>query len=206
MKGLVRNNIYSMLGNIKLGFILSLFLALSPIFIGESSFSLLYIIIPDDDASCYRQGELKAVPAGGFIGVERGVIIGAKFLSLGLLVLCGLAASLLTVLFAFLVKLPLPADQLFLGYTFGLSLSIMTMAFMLPMLLKAGTEKNELMFILSTIGSICVMLLTALCLAGFTGGMNWRHPLVTGFYVVLALLLFAASFLVCKKIYQRKEF
>ena len=92
------------------------------------------------------------------------------------------------------------------GFEVGLTLSFFSIAVMYPLVLKFGTEKNELILILSTFGAIGMQLLTAACLAQWTDGMNMRHPLVEAVSTLVAIIVFFASYFVSVKIHKGKEF
>lgn len=77
---------------------------------------------------------------------------------------------------------------------------------MYPLVLKLGTEKNELILLLSTFGAIGMQLLVAAGLSKWTDGMNMRHPLVEATGTIAAILLFLASYFVSVKIHKSKEF
>lgn len=77
---------------------------------------------------------------------------------------------------------------------------------MYPLVLKLGTEKNELILLLSTFGAIGMQLLLAAGLSKWTDGMNMRHPLVETTGTIAAILLFLASYFVSVKIHKSKEF
>lgn len=77
---------------------------------------------------------------------------------------------------------------------------------MYPLVLKLGTEKNELILLLSAFGAIGMQLLLAAGLSKWTDGMNMRHPLVEATGTIAAILLFLASYFVSVKIHKSKEF
>ena len=77
---------------------------------------------------------------------------------------------------------------------------------MYPLVLKPGTEKNELILLLSTFGAIGMQLLLAAGLSKWTDGMNMRHPLVEAVGTIAAILLFFVSYFVSVMIHKGKEF
>lgn len=92
------------------------------------------------------------------------------------------------------------------GFEVGLTLSFFSIAVMYPLVLKLGTEKNELILLLSAFGAIGMQLLLAAGLSKWTDGMNMRHPLVEATGTIAAILLFLASYFVSVKIHKSKEF
>ena len=73
-------------------------------------------------------------------------------------------------------------------------------------MLKIGTEKNELIMILSSIISIGLMVLISAALSPLTGEMNIKHSLVGIVSMSAALLIFVSSYFVSVKIFRNKEF
>lgn len=73
-------------------------------------------------------------------------------------------------------------------------------------MLKIGTEKNELIMILSALVSIGLLVLVSAILTPLTGEMNMKHSLVGIVSTVAALGIFVGSYFVSIKIYRYKEF
>lgn len=77
---------------------------------------------------------------------------------------------------------------------------------MYPLMLKIGTEKNELIMILSGIASIGLLVLISAILTPLTGEMNMKHSLVGIVSTIVALTIFVISYFVSTRIYRQKEF
>ncbi len=73
-------------------------------------------------------------------------------------------------------------------------------------MLKIGTEKNELIMILSAIAAAGLPVLLSAILTPLTGEMNMKHPLVGTVSSIFAVALFISSYFVSVKIYRHKEF
>lgn len=73
------------------------------------------------------------------------------------------------------------------GFEVGLSLSFFSIAVMYPLVLKLGTEKNELILLLSTFGVIGMQLLVVAGLSKWTDG---RPEPLSQFFSSLSLILF----------------
>lgn len=212
MKGLIRNNFYSMQGNVKISFFIAFILVFVPIVVPNSSVVPMIIAMQisvfifntgtslhADEVANWNKFELT-------LPITRQTIITAKYLSFILLICCGLIMSIFTLSCATLIRMELNSASLIWGYQFGLTLSVTTIAIIYPAMLKFGTDKNELFLIISIFASIGIMLLIALALANITGGMNLRHPLVGMVSVSFSAVLFILSFLLSLKIHQNKEF
>lgn len=77
---------------------------------------------------------------------------------------------------------------------------------MYPLMLKIGTEKSEIIMILSAIAAVGLLILLSAILKPLTGEMNMKHPLVGIVSAIVAVVIFIASYFVSVKIYQHKEF
>ena len=167
MKGLIRNNLYSMESNIVLAFVLSAFLTVSSLFI-KSSALIPYIIamqvflfvvnigtsLRADEISKWSKYEIT-------LPISRGNLVLAKYVSIVILLILGVLMGSVTVLLSHIGGHSMTLPTLLRGFEVGLTLSFFSIAVMYPLVLKLGIEKNELLLILSTFGAIGMQLLTA---------------------------------------------
>lgn len=212
MRGLIRNNLYSMESNILLAFVLSAFLAVSALLM-KSPAATPYIIaiqvflfvvnigtsLRADEMSKWSKYEIT-------LPVSRGNLVLAKYVSVVILLVLGIFMGAVTVLLSCVSGHMMTLPTLLRGFEVGLTLSFFSIAVMYPLVMKFGTEKNELILILSTFGAIGMQLLTAACLAQWTDGMNMRHPLVEAVSTFIAIIVFFVSYFVSVKIHKGKEF
>lgn len=212
MRGLIRNNLYSMESSIILAFILSAFLAVSSLFI-KGNMSTPFIIaiqvflfvvnigtsLRADEMAKWNKYEIT-------LPVSRGNLVLAKYISVVILLALGIFMGSVTIVLLHISGYTMTVPIMLRGFEVGLTLSFFSIAVMYPLVLKFGTEKNELILILSTFGAIGMQLLTAACLAKWTDGMNMRHPLVEAVSTVIAIIVFFVSYFVSVKIHKSKEF
>ncbi|MGG4146883.1 ABC-2 transporter permease [Paenibacillus algorifonticola] len=212
MRGLLRNNFYSMASNIRLSLIMAGFLSLVPLVLKESaaipmilSIQIFLFVVNTgtslrvDETSKWNKFELT-------LPIRRRTIIGAKYVSFTLLILLGVMMSLLTLGFVYVAGFELDPKIVIYSYGFGLTLSITLVSLMYPIMLKIGTEKNELVVFFSGFAAIGMMLVLAALLAPVTGGMQLRHPLVGMISSCMATILFVISYFVSVHIHRNKEF
>lgn len=83
---------------------------------------------------------------------------------------------------------------------------MISISLMYPIILKIGTEKNELVLILSAFAAIGSMCLIALVLSSVTGGVNLRHPIVGLISIAVSIVLFVFLFMVSLHVHRNKEF
>lgn len=212
MKGLIRNNFYSMESNLKISFILAAVLVFSPLIINNAAIYPMIIAVQvflfvvntgtalhADEAAKWNKFELT-------LPIKRSTIIGTKYITFAILIICGLFMGLCTTICINLSGQTWNFSSALWGYEYGLVLSIFSVSLMYPIVLKIGTEKNELVLILSALAAICFMYLVAVALSPATGGINLRHPLVGVVSISVAVLMFIISFAVSINIHKNKEF
>lgn len=213
MKGLLRNNFYSMGANLQVAFGLSFILLFIPLILGEESMvfmvlsmqSFMFIAnigtaLNTDITSKWSNFEIT-------LPVKRNDIIKAKYASFLMLILCGVFLSTLTSLLTLFVFETLSIDAIIFGFAFGVSLSLITASLMYPIMLKIGTEKNEIIIF------VCAGIATAL----FLITLKLATPFVSDNFVIdaksmigivftlVSIGLFVISYIVSLTIYKRKE-
>lgn len=212
MKGLIRNNFYSMENNIKISFIIALFLSVVAFFARHSAViqmmiaMQLFIFIVNvgtplhaDVVSKWNKFELT-------LPVKRNDIIKAKYISFAVLFLFGVIMGSITAISVCVSSGFSDMQSVLYGYEFGLTLSATTAGIMFPLMLKFGTEKNEMIMILSAIASVGLLFLVSAVLTPLTGEMNIKHSLVGIVSTIVALVIFVSSYFVSIRIYRHKEF
>lgn len=212
MNGLIRSNFYSMESNLKISFILAVALVFSPLIINNTVIYPMIIAVQiflfvvntgtalhADEAAKWNKFELT-------LPVKRSTIIGAKYITFAILILFGLLMGLCTTICISLSGQTWSFSSALWGYEYGLVLSIFSVSLMYPVVLRIGTEKNELVLILSAFAAIGFIYLVAVALSPVTGGLNLRHPLVGAVSISVSVLMFVISFLVSINIHKNKEF
>lgn len=211
MKGLIRNTFYSMENNIKLAFLLSGILVFTPFFIKDATILSLiisvqiFLFIANIGPSLHADEVAKWDKFELTLPVEKHVVIMAKYISFLILILFGFLVSILTSAIAVFTTASLDITSILWGCEYGLTLSIMVASIMYPVMLKIGTEKNELVLMLCAFLSVLFMLFIAFLMAPFTSGMDFRSLLAGTASVFASLLLLPVSYLVSLRIYNNKE-
>lgn len=213
MKGLIRNNFYSMESNIRVSFLIALFLSGVSFFVRQSALlqmlisMQLFVFIANTGTSLHADTVSKWSKFERTLPVKPREVILAKYLSFAALFLFGAAMGSVTAAIALARGSVSGFPPLLYGYTFGLTLSAVTVGIMFPLMLRIGTEKNELILILSAAASIGLLFLVSSALAPLTGGeMNLRAPLVGAVCVAAAFAVFVGSYFISVRIYMGKEF
>lgn len=212
MKGLIRNNFYSMESNIKTAFLMSALLIFTPFVINHPRILSvivsvqIFIFIANIGTSLHADEVAKWNIFELTLPVDPGMVIMAKYVSFSLLIVFGLIISAFTGIVSSLLSASADLSSIIAGYEYGLTLSLIVAAIMYPVMLKIGTEKNELIILFSAFISVILMLFIAFIVSLFSGEMAWQAALVRTISLVVSLLLFLLSYFVSLKIYKKKEF
>lgn len=212
MRGLIRNNFYSMESNIKISFIIALFLSVATFFVKHSAFIQMiismqvFIFIVNVGTSLHADVVSEWNRFEVTLPVKSNDIIKAKYISFVMLFLFGVVMGSITAISVYVTSGFSNIQSVLYGYEFGLTLAATTAGIMYPLMLKIGTEKNELIMILSAIASIGLLVLISAILIPLTGEMNMKHSLVGIVSTIVALTIFTISYFVSIKIYCHKEF
>ena len=212
MNGLIRNNFYAMESNLKMSFILAVALVFSPLIIHNPAVYPMIIAVQvflfvvntgtalhADEVAKWNKFELT-------LPIKRNTIIGAKYITFAVLILCGLLTGFCTAICISLSGQTWDVLSILWGYEYGLGLSIISVSLMYPIILKIGTEKNEMVLLLSAFAAVGLMCLIAAVLSPVTGEMNLQHPLVGMASISTALLMFPISLIISVNIHRNKEF
>ncbi len=212
MKGLIRNNFYSMESNLKLSFLMAAALIFSPLIINNASIYPMiiavqvFLFVVNTGTALHADEVAKWDKFERTLPLKRSTMIGAKYITFALLIFCGLFAGFGTVICVILSGQTWNGLSILWGYEYGLGLSVISVSLMYPVILKIGTEKNELVLLLSAFAAVCFMCLIAAALSPVTGEMNLQHPRTGMINSFAALLMFPISFLVSVSIHKNKEF
>ena len=215
MRGLLRNNIYSMESNIKMSVGISLVLMAVAWLARERVVSMvlamqIFVFIANMGTSLQVDENSRWAKFELTLPVRRSAIIEAKYLSFLFLILVGILVSIPTCAGLVLMGRESYLSQIMYGYEFGISLAVITIALIYPPLLKLGAEKSELLLCLGAVGAIVLMGVVSIAIFIMETFMIKNpepgYSLAGVPTVVFGFGLLALSFLVSRKIYEKKEF
>jgi Kef-type K+ transport system membrane component KefB len=139
--------------------------------------------------------------------IKRKTIINAKYLSFIMLILMGTAISLFTPVLFYLRDLDTTSYlNLSSGYTMGLSLSISTISILYPVILRFGVEKSEMMIFVSSGLSVVIRIVVWVLLRMIWDNVNFNGSEVGIASLIVAVVMFVASYLLSVQIHRNKEF
>lgn len=213
MKGLLRNNFYSMGTNLQLAFGISFVLVFLPIVLARENIVVMVLAMQSfmfnanigtalniDITSKWSNFEIT-------LPVKRSDIIKARYISFILLTLCGIFMSVLTSFFMFLVYESLSVDAIIFGFSFGVSLSLITSSLMYPIMLKIGTEKNEIIIFICAAVAVILFLRVLKIATPFVSDkfIIDGKALIGIIFLLISIGLFIISYFVSLTIYKKKE-
>lgn len=198
--------------NIKISFSIALFSAVVSFFVKQDVLiqmiiaMQLFIFIVNVGTSLHADVVSKWNKFELTLPIKSNDIIKAKYISFAILILLGIVMGSITAIYAYVTSGVSNVQSIFYGYEFGLTLSAATAGIMYPLMLKLGTEKNEMIMILSAIAAVGLLVLLSAILTPLTGEVNMKHPLVGIVSSIVAVVIFIGSYFVSVKIYRHKEF
>ncbi len=198
--------------NIKISFSIALFSAVVSFFVKQDVLiqmiiaMQLFIFIVNVGTSLHADVVSKWNKFELTLPIKSNDIIKAKYISFAILILLVIVMGSITAIYAYVTSGVSNVQSIFYGYEFGLTLSAATAGIMYPLMLKLGTEKNEMIMILSAIAAVGLLVLLSAILTPLTGEVNMKHPLVGIVSSIVAVVIFIGSYFVSVKIYRHKEF
>lgn len=212
MKGLILNNFYSMEDNIKLSFTLSILISSVSLIINDTKIisilvaAQIFIVIGNISSSLQMDEKSKWNKMEITMPVKRKTIIEAKYISFLLLIVLGSLFSLMTITVSLIRQIGLSGTEILNGYSFGLSLSLSTIAILYPVILKFGSNKSESVFILASVFSIAIRFLVWKGLRLVINDVNFNGIEVGISNMIVSIIMFLISYFISVKVHTIKNF
>lgn len=216
MKGMIRNNFYTVEGSLKATLLLSLAATIVLAIVGKitpDSGSLFGLIIggnlggfgalaatamQKDAASKWNKFELT-------MPVSRKDVVTARYLSSMLYVLIGIIVSIISVLVLYLMTGSLNLERVGFGFVFGLSFALAIPTFMIPLVMIFGTDKTETLMMVSVIMGLVLFFGSSAIVNPFLKDIANANLIFRLSYVASSIVLFVVSYLLSCWIYKKKE-
>lgn len=218
MKGLLKNNFYATLSNVKafsvVMFLLGIFvvvmdnkipsLIIGYMLLGMIGFSLNSI------ASLRKESSTKWSKYKLTAPVKRSAIVQSYFLSLLLWLIVGMIFAGIGVAFSIMLHgFPFNRDtDVFMLFVVGIGISLFTGAIFFPLFYLGGEERNEVFLVISLLFSIGIIMgITTFINTLFPARMSTIQIILVGVSIlVIALFVFIASCPLTVAIYHKKEY
>ncbi|MFI3202672.1 MAG: ABC-2 transporter permease [Eubacteriales bacterium] len=135
--------------------------------------------------------------------VSRATVIKSRYISFLLYCVIGLMMSLITVASIYLLELPVITERIGYSLVFGIVFALAIPTFMTPLILIFGADKNEILLFISIV----------LGLGLFWGSATLANVLFAGVsnlyfrsaYLIFSGILYVLSYLLSRYLYKRKE-
>lgn len=218
MKGLIRNNFYSVGSTLKwnIGFCI---IANFAVIIGAdkiaSSDTILMILIlcqimsfaaltgtalEKDNTSNWSKYEIT-------LPVKIRDITMARYISFLVFSLIGiLFATLTVVLLSVISTKAMNLERVGYGYGFGITYSLLVPAFLYPLVLKFGGDKVNALLLTSTVITLFLFNGGSVILAPYLINLNNANMIYRIGWILISGIMFISSYFISISIYKRKEF
>lgn len=217
MKGLIRNNFYTVEGSLKVTLLLSLVATIVLAIVGKitaDSGSLFGLIISGnlggfgalsmtvmqkDAASKWNKFELT-------MPVRRKDVVTARYISCMLCVLIGIVMALINVLVFYLATGAVHPERMDYGVVFGsLGLALSMPTFMIPLVMIFGTDKTDSFMFVSIIMGLVLFFGSSAIMTPFLKDAANANLILRLSYVAFSMVLFVVSYLLSCWIYKKKD-
>lgn len=216
MKGLIRNNFYTVEGSLKAALLLSFAAAIALAIVGKVTgdsgnlFSMIISgnlggfgalamsVMQKDAASKWNKFELT-------MPVSRKDVVTARYISCMLYVLIGIVMALINVLVFYLATGAVNPERMGYGFVFGWGFALSMPTFMIPLVMIFGTDKTDSFMIVSIIMGLVLFLGSSAIMTPFLKDVVNANFVFRLSYVVFSVILFVVSYLLSCWIYKKKE-
>lgn len=216
MKGLIRNNFYTVESSLKatllISFAVSIVLAIVAKVTGDSGSLFSFIIagnlggfgslaataLQKDAASKWDKFELT-------MPISRKDVVTAQYISNIFYVLIGVLASIVGVFVFYLATGSVNWERANYGFAFGIGFALSMPTFMHPLLMIFGTDKTEPFLLAAIIMGFVLFFGSSAVITPFLKDAAHADFIFRAGYVVFSIALFAISYLLSCRIYKKKE-
>ncbi len=212
MRGLLRNNFYSMGSNLLLSTLMAAFIMIFCVFLTMDDFvpmllagqSFIFVAnsgsaFKTDVSSDWSKFEIT-------MPVKRSDVINAKYISFIGLILLGIIFAVMTLLVRGIFFETLHINAVIFALSYGATLSIMSVSIMFPLLLKFGAGKSELLIIVAALIAAGIYISLPFIISAFSKRPTNMSDLSVSFVaVLLAIIMITISYFISLTIYKRKE-
>lgn len=216
MKGLIRNNFYTVEGSLKATLLLSFAAAIVLAIVGKVtgdggnlfSFiiagnlggfgSLAMTVMQKDAVSKWDKFELT-------MPVSRKDVVTARYISCMLYVLIGVIVSIISVLVFYLVTGSVDLERVGYGYAFGIGFALAIPTFMIPLVMIFGTDKTEPLMLVSVVAGLLLFFGSSKIMTPFLKDVTNANLIFRLSYMAFSVMLFLVSYLLSCWIYKKKE-
>lgn len=218
MKGLIRNNFYSVGSALKWTIAFCIIVNFAVIIgaaqISNSSSFLAILILGQIGAFTGLTGTaLQKDNTSNWSKYERTLpvkisdIVMARYISFLIFSVIGiLLATLTVVLLSIISAQPINLERVGYGYSFGIIFALLVPAFLYPLVLKFGGDKSEIMLLISVAITLLLFNGGSIILTPYLININNANIIYRITCIVISVVMFISSYFISLSIYKQKEF
>lgn len=216
MRGLIKNNFYTVEGSLKatilVCFIAVIASSIAGIYFPNNAALSVCVIsgilgafgalsgtaIQKDGASKWNKFELT-------MPINRNDVIKARYISFVLYILIGAFMAILSVLLFYAVTGTVNLERVGYGFAFGIAFAMSIPTFMTPLVLVFGSDKGEILLMVSITISLGLFFVSSAVLTPFLRDFSNDNLVFRLGFFVFSVLLFAVSYFLSVFLYKKKE-
>ncbi|MEF9952306.1 MAG: ABC-2 transporter permease [Clostridium sp.] len=217
MRGLVRNNFYSVGSTLKWTIVfcavVNIFVAIGGIvypdliellpmlMVGQvgAFVGLVGTALQKDNASKWSKYE-KTLP------VKACEIVRARYISFIMFSAIGIIFGSISVfILAVVGEAPLNLERLGFGYSFGITFALLVPSLIYPLILKFGPDKSEMLTLVSVLATVALFTGGSGLLSPYLKDLNNANTIYRVSCIAISIIVFIASYCISLAIYKRRE-
>lgn len=218
MKGLIRNNFYSVGSTLKWTVAFCIFInivviigivrfpnnngLLPTLMLGQigAFVGLTATALQKDNTSKWSKYE-RTLP------VRISDVVMARYISFLIFSVIGILLATVTVLlFSVASNQPVNIERVVYGYSFGIVFSLLVPALLYPLVLKFGADKSEIMLMISVLITMGLFVGGSVILTPLFNNLNNADMIYRIVCIVISVVVFISSYFISVHIYKRKEY
>lgn len=134
-------------------------------------------------------------------------VVMARYISFLIFSIIGILLATITVLlFSLISAQPLNLERVGYGYSFGITFALLVPALLYPLVLKFGADKSEIMLIISVVITMGLFVGGSAILTPYLKHLNNVNMIYRIACIVMSVAMFICSYFISLALYKRKEF
>ena len=203
MKALLRKDLYTTVASLRTIFLIMAVFAVVTVLVENTGFYIPYLVVlPSTLGSTLINLDTREKwdRCALTLPVSRKAVVGARYVFMLLMILCGAAVG--AVCFALRMMRGYESTGIAEAIAMCLTAALIVPSFLLPLAYKFGADKGRYIVIFLIMGLMIGMMSIWGDGYGFSGGISWLSP---GILLIAAAGVYALSWAVSSKIYEKKE-
>ncbi len=216
MKGLIRNNIYTVAGSLKLTIIMSLLTTLAisiGVFFDYIDYSIIHIVVLAQitgasglTGTAFQQDiKYKWSKFELTLPVTKKDIIRARYISFLFYLLIGVATAILTTFIGWRLTPDIDFERIGFSFSFGIVFGLLLPSFIYPLNLLFGEDKADTTFFISILLSMGLFLGSSLLIGPFVQNVESIDFYFRAVWIVISIAIYMFSYMFSVWFYNSKE-